>query len=368
VGPVRSCYCGSEEYRLRCGEVDPGRSCGEVCDGWLNCKKHRCEEVCHPRPCAPCAKMVPQQCYCGKVAEDRLCGTEQEDRFTGETRHFSCKQECRKLLGCGKHSCKRTCHPGDCGECELLPKNVRTCACGKTDVLYFKLRTSCEDPIPTCTKKCEKLLSCGLHRCPQSCHLGDCAPCTEKVNERCRCGRTSKKFPCIEVHPPPKAEDDDSSTSKPAAFSFTCNQPCGQLLSCRKHHCTGRCCPGERDPQGETHVCQLVCNKKLPCGKHNCVVRCTLSPTLFVISISIIDQHLEFSVCVIRDVALRVVTRRSTRSLAPAAERSCSRRSPAELLRRGARTLARDRSLADTPQPHTTAIPIARTARLALYV
>jgi hypothetical protein len=38
----------------------------------------------------------------------------------------------RLLVATGNHACKDMCHPGPCGECELTPRKISTCHCGKT--------------------------------------------------------------------------------------------------------------------------------------------------------------------------------------------------------------------------------------------
>src|SRR5688500_10997317 len=56
LGPERKCGCGSTAYQLRCGEVERGggRSCGAPCDRLLSCGKHRCRVTCHIGPCQRC--------------------------------------------------------------------------------------------------------------------------------------------------------------------------------------------------------------------------------------------------------------------------------------------------------------------------
>lgn len=93
---MRYCYCGGISYRLRCGEKDPGKCCGEVCGKTLNCQTHTCEKVCHSGSCAPCDKKIKQKCYCGNKIEDRPCGTGKLDESSGEDRFFSCESICGK--------------------------------------------------------------------------------------------------------------------------------------------------------------------------------------------------------------------------------------------------------------------------------
>lgn len=264
TGPVKYCWCGNEEYRTRCGETDPGRSCGELCDRPLNCRKHRCEEPCHPGPCQKCTKQLPMKCYCGKTEEERTCGTEVEDKASGETRHFTCGSICGQKLACGNHTCQRVCHTGPCDECALLPKRVKKCACGKTDILFLVApRTSCLDPIPTCTKKCEKKLHCGVHSCTKNCHVGDCPPCKGTVDMPCRCKLNTKRIPCLQAFP---LNATDSTDKAPVL----CDVACSVTRSCGRHRCNTKCCTAAGDPLADEHICKIPCNKPLKCGKHRC--------------------------------------------------------------------------------------------------
>jgi len=272
TSPVKYCWCGNEEYRTRCGEADPGRSCGEVCDRPLACHNHRCEDACHPGPCQKCAKLLPMKCYCGKAAENRACGTQVEDSTMGEVRHFSCGGVCGRQLACGNHTCQRTCHTGPCNECAVLPKNVDKCACGKTDILSIAPpRKSCLDPIATCSKKCEKKLHCGVHMCTQPCHLGECPPCKGGVEMPCRCKLNTKKISCLQAFP--LKESSPSGDSSTSGAVVTCDVACNVARSCGRHRCNIKCCPSAGNPLADEHICKIPCKKPLKCGTHQCGVR-----------------------------------------------------------------------------------------------
>lgn len=84
---------------------------------------------------------------------------------------FSCQQDCKRPFKCGKHHCKETCHPQEleAADCPRDPKFHSNCPCGATKI---QDRTSCSDPIITCSNVCNKTLSCG-HSCSEKCHLGE---------------------------------------------------------------------------------------------------------------------------------------------------------------------------------------------------
>ena len=73
--------------------------------------------------------------------------------------HLLCRE-----LNCGNHRCELTCHPPPCLPCHLLPSHTTTCPCGAMPLSALlssdQARTSCLDPIPTCSRTCGKLLPC----------------------------------------------------------------------------------------------------------------------------------------------------------------------------------------------------------------
>ena len=89
-------------------------------------------------------------------------------------------------------SCKDLCHPGPCAPCTASVS--RTCPCGKT-----KRTLKCSADLPTCQETCDKVLSCGVHQCTQTCHTGDCNPCTAEIVLTCHCDKkTVKTMDCTQ--------------------------------------------------------------------------------------------------------------------------------------------------------------------------
>ncbi|ONK61319.1 uncharacterized protein A4U43_C08F28610 [Asparagus officinalis] len=188
--------------------------------------------------------------------------------FEGEIRKkggvFSCNSNCGRVLSCGNHHCPENCHPGPCGDCELLPEKIRSCCCGKTKLM--EERKSCLDPVPICSNTCEKLLHCGIHRCGLACHEGECPKCSVKVKQKCRCGSSQRTVECYR-----STEEKDS---------FVCEKTCGRKKNCGRHRCNERCCPlaksGSMQIDGgwDPHLCAVPCGKKLRCGQHSCPLLC----------------------------------------------------------------------------------------------
>jgi hypothetical protein len=269
MGPLKHCYCGRTEYRLRCGVPDPGRSCEHMCLRSLKCGRHMCRGTCHPGTCAPCEETLKQRCYCGKVEDVRTCGTEEvvdtSVYGTADPRHFSCKSVCGKKLSCGNHECAETCHVGPCKPCAKSPDVQKTCPCGATPLRVE--RKTCLDPIPICTLVCNRLLACGKHHCGSKCHEGPCDPCAASVSVPCRCGSTASPMACLDVYP----NNFDNVVS-----NIRCERLCDELKECGRHRCANRCCPTRRnkmDPDG-LHICRITCGKRLACGIHTCKQSC----------------------------------------------------------------------------------------------
>lgn len=262
--PPQLCPCGKKTITTRCFDRKSFLTCGQQCEKLLDCGRHRCEQVCHVGQCDACPVLVNAPCFCKKKMETVLCGEmEVKGEVKVEDGVFSCDSICGKKLRCGNHVCNEICHPGSCGECELLPGMIKTCYCGKTSL--EDERKSCLDPIPTCSQVCGKRLPCGVHHCEERCHAGNCARCTVLVTQKCRCGSTSRTVECYKT--------------TMEGEQFTCDKPCGQKKNCGRHRCSERCCPlsnsnnslsGDWDP----HLCSMPCEKKLRCGQHSCESLC----------------------------------------------------------------------------------------------
>lgn len=115
------------------------------CGKLLECSLHYCKLKCHDGPCPPCAEVLKQECFCGKVGRKVVCTLEQHGAAL-----YSCGDICENLLSCGNHKCQKKCHDGDCEQCALAPDQVLFCPCGRTKLM--KNRSSCLDPVPCCDK------------------------------------------------------------------------------------------------------------------------------------------------------------------------------------------------------------------------
>ncbi|CAL1409368.1 unnamed protein product [Linum trigynum] len=263
--PQRLCPCGKSTITTRCSERQSVLTCGQQCDKLLDCQRHRCERICHLGPCDPCEIPVTASCFCKKKEEDILCGDMSvKGEVNVEEGVFSCNFMCGKMLACANHECTEVCHPGPCGDCDLMPGRVKSCYCGKTSLV--EERKCCLDRIPNCMQVCGKLLRCGVHNCTDLCHSGDCPPCMVNVTQSCCCGSTSRTVACY------KKSDINEQ--------FKCDKPCGRKKNCGRHRCSERCCPLSNNSttsfseDWNPHLCQMACGKKLRCGLHSCESVC----------------------------------------------------------------------------------------------
>lgn len=264
--PRSGCFSHSgqvpEKAYVRCGDPSSQpHSCGRPCDRPLPCGIHRCTRTCHQGPCGKCEEVTGQKpCHCGLSSQPIAC-SDSSLISSG----WSCEARCSKMFSCGIHPCTRKCHEGSCGPCPDDPIiRGNNCECMKTVLAEsFPFRTKCTDPVPTCEKICEKINSCGIHKCQNTCHHGACRPCEVQVVQTCSCGRSKRAIACNRI-----AISDE----------YRCDQICRTIKSCSKHRCDIVCCAqyGRKDFAAETHLCLQVCNKPLNCGFHNCDEICHL--------------------------------------------------------------------------------------------
>ncbi|KAH8731385.1 hypothetical protein GQ44DRAFT_698662 [Phaeosphaeriaceae sp. PMI808] len=306
MGPTKHCFCGKKSVTRRCVDTDyeHGWGCGEVCGRLMSCGEHRCAQPCHEGQCGACEVRVPARCYCGQTQKDLMCCDRAEEKKSSHahvtadesvaieewTGTFECPNLCSRPFDCGKHTCEKSCHQQDAerSQCPLSPNVVTHCPCGKTalDQMENATRSTCEDPIPNCTKACHKLLDCG-HFCKRLCHQGACSPCFERVNISCRCSRTTSTTICHQ------------GTEEPPQ----CMRICRVSLNCGRHECSERCCSGERkaaerqsnrrkprpldaaprrpgDSFEAEHICTRSCSRQLKCNSpyHRCQELCHRGP------------------------------------------------------------------------------------------
>ncbi|KAI8606394.1 hypothetical protein EDD21DRAFT_298207 [Dissophora ornata] len=289
-----SCFCGKSNEPEFNRYFTP-HSCGDLCGRSRDCP-HPCNIPCHPGPCPPCGGLGPiQSCHCGSESFQLRCV---DTDFTFQTGK-SCNQVCGELLGCCKHSCTSTCHPGLCPPCEETEE--QRCYCGK-----HERKAPCGDGEPRITIKdggkftgfyeckeiCHRPLTCGHHECTKTCHPlngepGQCSARPEVV-KTCPCGAKTIEVLLMGKH--------RTSCTDPIPV---CESICKKTLNCG-HRCMQKCHLGKCTPCkmtadvacrcGSTHVqricseialydskrptCGKLCQDLRACGKHQCTNRC----------------------------------------------------------------------------------------------
>ncbi|XP_025197835.1 protein shuttle craft-like isoform X2 [Melanaphis sacchari] len=286
VQVLRSCACGKKRVYAQCGQSTQ-IICNNICFKTLNCFSHKCEKMCHVGSCEPCTKGCPQICYCGKSERQVPCTQE-----NAMVMYYSCGNLCEKKLSCENHLCQKVCHVGQCDPCIAL--SVNRCPCGKRSLTEDELgnRTLCTQPVPTCDQPCGKPLECGPpenpHLCEQKCHEGPCVRCERKTKYVCKCGSRSKEIKCNSVTSEltcKKKCNKMMSCGKHRCMTVCCNaqehictRTCNGLLNCRKHRCDRVCHTGSCAICFEASFEELYCR----CGNSfiSPPIRCGTRPPL----------------------------------------------------------------------------------------
>ncbi|KAK2942667.1 putative FKBP12-associated protein 1 like protein [Blattamonas nauphoetae] len=254
-------------------------SCGDTCGKRLDCGSHVCTEICHDGPCPRCSKTFEVVCQCGR--HTKTVGCRDKDL------PFICGEVCGKKLSCGHHTCQRICHADHCGECPSSVSAIVTCNCGKHTLSSLGItRSSCVDPIPECGEICGKKLPCG-HLCKSKCHVGPCPACHESVLKSCVCGSTQASVLCSD--PSPKClkfcgallscgRHKCQETCCPYSNSsdenaHICMRICNRKLNCGNHTCQNLChsgrCPRCLNSSFDAYVCpcgRTTMEPPIPCG------------------------------------------------------------------------------------------------------
>jgi transcriptional repressor NF-X1 len=178
-----------------------------------------------------------------------------------------CSIICNKKLECGVHECPDFCHLGYCKPCKWVRNQPLYCPC---NIAKLDPPIKCGEPAPSCGGPCLKELKCG-HACTLKCHNGNCPPCLEVVTRLCKCGKELKTG--IFCH---KAND------------LSCGAKCGIELPCghkcvKNCHIPGKCFSSLEDLQEKgcgqkclkerkecVHRCQALCHPNKECPKVIC--------------------------------------------------------------------------------------------------
>lgn len=288
---VKTCPCGRTRLLDRTDCRDPIPTCDHMCGKRHSACGHACTAKCHAGECPPCTESVLQVCRCGNSKRRIAC-------HDVATAPFLCESVCKVTRHCGKHVCHERCCP--LAYQATIPKKMLPTDMEQLDPMRYHV----------CHVQCQKMLSCGRHRCEAPCHRGACSPCLRSTftEVACTCGRTVLEppvpcgtqvecsYPCSLPPPPcghPKIPHSchpaDTPcppcvhlTSKPCMCGRTtleavpcsrkqvrCALPCRALLACGQHKCPGTC-----HAEGECAPCTQVCGRPRPMCGHPCERKC----------------------------------------------------------------------------------------------
>lgn len=316
------CFCGSTPDP-KPPRLSTPHSCGGPCSRTRESGcGHPCPLSCHPGPCPPCQVTTRLNCYCPRKSVIAFrCGAEQGK---GKVKNLTCGNVCGRTLACGKHTCQKICHEGECDDCTV--RETSRCWCGKTEKELGcgegdAQECSVEGETPwigrfPCDRICERCVlsinytlyrsslfrrsfDCGVHSCQKPCHPPSHRPALcprSPVNvTHCPCGKSS-------IAPSPNS--DSSYYTFPARSDCsspipTCSNSCEKLHERCGHSCRAKCHIGSCPPcsvqvtlpcrcgastkslqchqlyKGDTMeeveiLCDRPCTALRACGRHEC--------------------------------------------------------------------------------------------------
>ncbi|KAI0264607.1 hypothetical protein BC834DRAFT_244398 [Gloeopeniophorella convolvens] len=263
---------GAKLVRTAC--TDPVPTCTSLCGKPLEGCEHLCTIPCHAGPCPPCAIPLVRPCRCGSTTRTVTCLASQAG---AESTEILCNKPCGALRACGRHQCTRPC-------CPLASLASAAGKGKKKKVAGGSLGMDIADieGWHQCDIICDKVLSCGNHRCEERDHKGPCPPCYQSSFEElfCHCGRTvlEPPIPCgtqIKCSYPCTRPDPQCGHSK---MSHSCHEdptPCPPCVLLTEKPCAcGKTVVGNVRCSQERVSCGKPCGRPLSCGFHPCEQVC----------------------------------------------------------------------------------------------
>lgn len=329
--PKYNCYCkrfykAEEGYKKNLPEYknfNPNfvpHGCGLICNAKV-CRHMNCGLMCHPGPHLQCNEIESLTCYCGNSTKKASC-TSLQSSLTLEDKNknggfvppkFQCDKKCDKMLNCKRHKCPQICHEGDC---EAFFKNKKCEECTiEAKMKFMTFLKNLEIKIKADFKKEVKLaedladyifhglLLCKNHYLETNTdenlrlllkliqvsgvslieNLKKFIPlCKESVMNSCVCQNKSKKTECYRVNYKQDLIEFLNLLDQKETALGKCSKTCKALKSCKIHTCDRVCCElanvkitnySRDDPEG-LHLCLITCGKELNCGLHKCENYC----------------------------------------------------------------------------------------------
>lgn len=193
-------------------DIEAEHICTRICGRKLKCGNHDCPELCHRGPCSSCKEAIFDDisCSCGRtVLQAPLpCGT----------RAPPCNFPCNRSKDCGHPQVAHNCHQDEeeCPKCPFLTE--KECLCGKKTLK----NQPCWRSDVLCGLVCGKMLKCGSHACRKTCHKpGECEDAHQHCQQECGKAKKTCGHPCEQpCHAPSVCKEDKAC---PFKVMITCD-------------------------------------------------------------------------------------------------------------------------------------------------
>lgn len=149
------CSCGQQVFSVPCSmkAVNRPPECRRKCTAKLQCRRHRCTEICCKYERS--ARALEKSGEAWKM-----------DKSRWPAAHV-CDKICNNLKNCQVHRCTEPCHSGDCPKCMESSNDDWVCPCGRT-ILRAPIR--CGTMLPKCPHLCTRDRECGHPMADHPCH------------------------------------------------------------------------------------------------------------------------------------------------------------------------------------------------------
>jgi len=200
---------GLDSAAPRQEDFEPEHICVKLCGRLLSCGNpdHVCQELCHKGKCKACPNAIFDEvsCHCGRTVlyPPLPCGT----------RPPPCRYQCQRSSPCGLHpQVPHNCHSDDekCPPCVFLVS--KPCMCGKKTLK----NQPCFKENVGCGLICGRKLGCGKHTCRKTCHLpGECEDAGGDCGQACGMPKPKCGHPDLDrCHAPSACKQDKPCQSK----------------------------------------------------------------------------------------------------------------------------------------------------------
>lgn len=149
------CGCGQQIFTVPCSTMAHQEvpSCRRRCTAKLQCRRHRCAEICCKYEKS--ARAVEKAGEAGKLPKSEW------------PEEHLCDRVCDNLKNCKEHRCTEPCHSGPCPTCMESSNDDWICPCGRT-ILRAPIR--CGTMLPKCPHPCTRDRTCGHPMSNHPCH------------------------------------------------------------------------------------------------------------------------------------------------------------------------------------------------------